>query len=165
LQALANNATFPDGRKEATNLTTHDREIHAHEAVELLHSRGLRVTPQRVWVLVALLASEEHLSAEDVYEYVRRAWPQVDRSTIHRTLGVFRDKGLAAGADLGGGRVGYHAENKARHHHLICRKCGATFEVEDSLVEPLRTALLERYGFKASLRHLAIAGECDRCPQ
>lgn len=146
-------------------MTTQDREMHAHEAVELLHGRGLRVTPQRVWVLVALLASEEHLSAEDVYEYVRRAWPQVDRSTIHRTLGLFRDRGLAAGADLGGGRVGYHAEGKARHHHLICRKCGATFEVEDSLAEPLRTALLERYGFKASLRHLAIAGECDRCRQ
>jgi Fur family ferric uptake transcriptional regulator len=140
-----------------------ERDVHAQEAAELLRDRGLRVTPQRAWVLAALLASEDHLSAEDVYDYVRGAWPQVDRSTIHRTLGLFCDRGLGAGTDLGGGRTGYHAEDKARHHHLICRKCGATFQVEDSLVEPLRQVLVERHGFKASLRHLAIVGECVRC--
>jgi Fe2+ or Zn2+ uptake regulation protein len=151
--------------EETASMATREKDVYAHEAVELLRDRGLRVTPQRVWVLAALLASEDHLSAEDVHDHMRAAWPQADRSTIHRTLGLFRDRGLAAGADLGDGRVGYHAEGKARHHHLICRRCGAELEVEDSLVEPLREVLLERHGFKASLRHLAILGECVRCRQ
>jgi len=146
-------------------MATREDESYAHEAVELLRNHGLRVTPQRVWVLAALLASKDHLSAEDIYDYIRSALPQVDRSTVHRTLGLFRDRGLAAGTDLGDGRVGYHAGDKARHHHLICRRCGAELEVEDSFVESLRGVLLERYGFRASLRHLAIIGECESCRQ
>jgi Fur family ferric uptake transcriptional regulator len=146
-------------------MTMQEKDVHAREAVELLRDRGLRVTPQRVWVLAALLGSDDHLSAEDIYDYIRGAVPQVDRSTIHRTLGLFRDRGLAAGTDLGDGRVGYHAGEKSRHHHLICRRCGAELEVEDSLVEPLREVLLERYGFRAGLRHLAIIGECAKCRQ
>jgi Fur family ferric uptake transcriptional regulator len=116
-------------------------------------------------VLAALLASDDHLSAEDIHDYIRGAVFQVDRSTIHRTLGLFCDRGLAAGTDLGDGRVGYHAGEKSRHHHLICRRCGAELEVEDSCVDSLREVLLERYGFRAALRHLAILGECAKCRQ
>jgi Fur family ferric uptake transcriptional regulator len=165
LQIASPDATIRSNWKEAAGVAREERDVRAREALELLRDRGLRVTPQRVWVLVALLASEDHLSAEDVYDYVRAAWPQVDRSTIHRTLGLFCHKGLAAGSDLGDGRTEYHAENNSRHHHLICRKCGATFEEEDSLVEPLREMLVEKCGFRVSLRHLAIIGECAKCRQ
>jgi Fur family transcriptional regulator, ferric uptake regulator len=50
-----------------------------------------------------------------------------------------------------------------RHHHLICRACGDSIDVDDTLVAPLRAALRDRYGFVAGIDHLAIFGMCDFC--
>lgn len=142
-----------------------DKRAHVDEAAELLRSRGYRLTPQRVWVLAALLDSEEHVTAEEVLQYVRGAYVQMNPSTVYRTLELLRDGGLATETDLGDGRVRYHPRDRARHHHLVCGKCGATIEVEDSLLQPLRETLLKEHRFRASLNHLAIQGECERCRQ
>jgi len=142
-----------------------NKGVHLDEAADLLRSRGYRLTPQRVWVLAALLDSEEHVTAEEVLQYVRGAYVQMNPSTVYRTLELLRDGGLATETDLGDGRVRYHPRERAGHHHLLCRKCGATIEVEDSLLQPLREALLKDHGFRAGLDHLAIQGECERCRQ
>ncbi len=142
-----------------------DKRAHVDEAAELLRSRGYRLTPQRVWVLAALLDSDEHVTAEEVLQYVRGAYVQMNPSTVYRTLELLRDGGLATETDLGDGLARYHPRDKARHHHLVCGKCGATIEVEDSLLQPLRDVLLKEYRFTASLNHLAIQGECESCRQ
>jgi Fur family ferric uptake transcriptional regulator len=142
-----------------------DGRAHVDEAAALLRSRGYRVTPQRVWVLAALLHNDEHVTAEEVLQYVRRAYAQMNSSTVYRTLEILRHGGLASGTDLGDGRVRYHLGDKARHHHLVCGRCGATIEVKDFVLQPLRETFLKEYRFRASLNHLAIPGFCERCRQ
>jgi Fur family ferric uptake transcriptional regulator len=137
---------------------------HTKEAAIIkLRQRGYRVTPQRRMVLDALAESGEHISAEDIYTQVRAMHPRVNISTVYRTLELLKEMGLVTQTDLGEGRVRYHFGDKSRHHHLLCRRCGATAELKESLLAPLKEVLLREYGFKADLRHLAIFGYCAQC--
>ena len=74
-----------------------------------------------------------------------------------------KELNLVAEADLGEGRVRYHITEKGHHHHLVCRSCGKIMDPEESVLHPLEDTLLQRYGFNADLRHLAISGECEGC--
>lgn len=128
---------------------------------ERLRAAGQRVTCQRLVILEALEPGA-HLSADDIFARVEPLLPAVNRSTVYRTLELFRDIGLVSETDLGGGVRQFELLD-ARHHHLICRACGDLIEIDDDLVAPLRAALRDRYGFVAGIDHLAIFGICDFC--
>jgi len=126
-----------------------------------LRGVGQRVTPQRLRILGAF-RGDEHLSADEVFARVESVMPAVNRSTVYRTLELFRDLGLITETDLGGGVRQFELLDK-RHHHLICRDCGTMLDVDDALVAPLRELLHSRYGFTATIDHLALFGRCAAC--
>src|SRR3954454_23070775 len=98
-----------------------------------LRAIGQRVTPQRLLILGAFTKPGEHLTAEEVYDRVGPLSPAVNRSTVYRTLELFRDLGLITETDLGSGVRHFQAIDGDRHHHLICRHCGHMLEFEDDL--------------------------------
>jgi Fur family ferric uptake transcriptional regulator len=59
--------------------------------------------------------------------------------------------------------VQYELTQEGRHHHLVCRQCGATSPLDDEMIEPLRARLLEKHGFQADMEHFAIFGVCRKC--
>ncbi|MDQ3895554.1 MAG: transcriptional repressor [Actinomycetota bacterium] len=128
-----------------------------------LRAAGQRVTPQRLMILGAFAQPGEHLTAEEVYDRVGPLAPAVNRSTVYRTLELFRDLGLISETDLGGGVRHFELLDDGRHHHLICRECGEMLVLDDDLVQPLREGIRERYGFSATVDHLALFGLCDYC--
>lgn len=128
---------------------------------ERLRRVGQRVTPQRLVILGALHPGE-HLSAEDVFARVEPQLPGVNRSTVYRTLELFRDLGLVSMTDLGGGARQFELFDE-RHHHLICHRCAGQIELEDDLVDPLRESIRARYGFAPAIDHLALFGFCAAC--
>ncbi len=132
------------------------------EWAERLRRIGQRATPQRLTILAALRPGE-HASAEDVLGRVAPALPAVNRSTVYRTLELLRDLGLVSETDLGKGVRQFEPIEPERHHHLVCRGCGAVQKLHDPLVAPLRTAILEHHGFDAGIEHLAIFGRCRAC--
>lgn len=127
-----------------------------------LRRTGHRVTTQRLVILGALQA-DEHVSAEEVLSRVERQLPAVNRSTVYRTLELFRDLGLVSETDLGGGVRQFELIEETRHHHLICHGCGAITEFDDALVAPLRQALRDTHQFDATVDHLAVFGWCAAC--
>ncbi len=131
--------------------------------IEDLRQRGYRLTPQREMILLAIHQSEGHASAEEIYEKVQTLNPCVDISTVYRTLELLKDLHLVSETDLGGGCLRYELISKGRHHHVVCRKCGKMMCVDHSLLVPLEATLLEEYGFKADIEHLAIFGLCKEC--
>ncbi len=121
------------------------------------------MTPQRMMILAAIENSDDHISAEEIYSQVVAKYPNVNISTVYRTLELLKRLGLVTETDLGGGRVRYHPAEKGHHHHLVCRQCGATIDLDGSLLAPLKAALLREHQFIADLRHLAILGRCVNC--
>lgn len=130
---------------------------------ETLRERGYRLTPQRLLVLEAIEASDDHISAEEIHSQAHARYPYMNISTVYRTLDLLKEQGLVAESDLGGGRFLYHPLGKAYHHHLVCRKCGKVQDIKVSALNDLRREIKDRYGFNAVFDHIAIFGTCKSC--
>jgi Fur family ferric uptake transcriptional regulator len=130
---------------------------------KVLREKGYRLTPQRVLVIEALHNANNHISAEEIFEQLHARYPYSNISTVYRTLELMKRLNLVTETDFGEGRVRYHVAEKGHHHHLVCRTCGKTIDLNESMLNPLKGTLLRDYGFEADLRHLAIPGECGDC--
>ncbi len=133
------------------------------DIISKLSELGYRLTPQRVMILSAIENSADHISAEEIYAQIVTKYPQVNISTVYRTLELLEQLGLVTETNLGGGRVRYHSAEKGHHHHLVCQECGAIIDLDESVLFSLRDTLLREYKFIADLRHLAIFGRCVNC--
>jgi Fur family transcriptional regulator, ferric uptake regulator len=141
------------------------KSVSTTEAAAALRAAGQRVTPQRMMILAAFTHPGVHLTADEVYSRVEMLVPALNRSTVYRTLELFRDIGLVSETDLGGGVRHFELLGSARHHHLICQECGHMLDMDDALVEPLREAVQAQYGFTPSIDHLAVFGLCSYCTE
>ena len=128
-----------------------------------LDKLGYRMTPQRQMILSAIQDSDTHISAEEIYAQVAKQYPQVNISTVYRTLELLKHLGLVTETDLGDGMVRYHCAEKGHHHHLVCTNCGAVIDLDEAVVSPLEEILIKKYQFKPDLKHLAIFGRCENC--
>jgi len=128
-----------------------------------LSELGYRLTPQRRMILSAIENSDDHISAEEVYAQVVAKYPNVNISTVYRTLELLKRLGLVTETDLGEGKVRYHPADKGHHHHLVCKECGAIIDLDESVMAPVKDTLLREYKFIADLEHLAIFGRCVNC--
>lgn len=130
---------------------------------KVLQAKGYRVTPQRIMVVDALHSAKRHISAEQIFERLRKKYPYANISTVYRTLDLLKELGLAAEISIGDGIVRYHASENSRHHHLVCTKCGKMFDLPEAELVPLEKSLGKNHAFKADIHHLAIFGLCSGC--
>jgi len=137
--------------------------LSQNELISKLSEQGYRLTPQRLMILSAIESTDDHISAEEIYVQVVAKYPNVNISTVYRTLELLKRLGLVTETDLGGGRVRYHPVDKGYHHHLDCQECGAIIDLDESVLASLKNTLLQEYKFVADLRHLAIFGRCVNC--
>jgi Fe2+ or Zn2+ uptake regulation protein len=127
-----------------------------------LRSRGFRLTPQRIAILNILEHADCHLSAIQIYECARQSHPGITEATIYRTLSFLVEQGLALAAHLGGGQLVY--ENALRqHHHLICRSCSCSCEIDHELLDELYHQFQEKTGYQVDATHLTFFGLCPAC--
>jgi Fur family ferric uptake transcriptional regulator len=137
----------------------------SHNLTEELTRQGYRMTPQRMMIVDAIEHTENHISAEDIFRQVVAKYPNVNVSTVYRTLELLEKLGLVTKTEMGVGRIVYHPLEKGHHHHLICRECGNVVDLDESALTPLKESLQQNYQFTADLRHLGIMGLCAECKQ
>jgi Fur family peroxide stress response transcriptional regulator len=132
------------------------------EFVARCRKRGIAVTPQRLAVIRALLASENHPSTDEICATVRRRHPHVSLATVHRILDQFCEVGEARKVTLLHDFARYDG-NVEPHHHILCVRCRRVYDIEIPEVDKLlegRTSL----GQFALLRcSLEIDALCRRC--
>ena len=134
------------------------------ETAAALRRAGHRITPQRMSILAAVRHSDRHISAGSIFDQVRRLHPYVDISTVYRTLGVLKELRLVSETDMGTGDTAYEwVRQQGRHHHLICRQCGAVASLDHHYLEDLGAEIMAESGFKPDIDHFAIFGLCAAC--
>lgn len=131
--------------------------------LEILKQRGIRVTPQRAIILNAVEQMHGHMTAEQIYDQVRRVNSYINLATVYRTLELLRQLDLVTEADMGAGAMHYALHTHATHHHAVCRTCGRSIEFPHDLLTPLIDALRNHYQFHADADHTVIFGWCDGC--
>ena len=130
--------------------------------VERCHERGVSVTPQRLEVIRALLTSENHPRAEDIYVAVRKRQPHISLATVHRILEQFCAVGEARKVTLLHDSARYDG-HVGPHHHVVCVRCRRIRDIEMPEVDKLldgRTSLGE---FSLLGCSLEIDALCKRC--
>ena len=132
-------------------------------SVQTLRDSGHRLTPQRVLILSSLRHADGHVTASEILDEVRESYPYIDASTVYRTLSVLKKLRLVSETDLGAGETIYEWLHQDRHHHLICRGCDRLTRLGHEYMVNLGTELLDDYGFKADVDHIAIFGLCSDC--
>ncbi len=135
---------------------------------EKLRAKESKLTTRRELILKVLLENNgKHLSAEEVYNLVKREAPDVGLATVYRTLELFQEFDLIQTIDFGDGRKRYEFGTESggnhHHHHLICIKCGSIIEVNEDLLEELENRVSIKHNFTVTDHQLKIFGVCDQC--
>jgi Fe2+ or Zn2+ uptake regulation protein len=132
---------------------------------ELLRKRGYRLTPQRHMILSVIQEANEHLSVEQIAERVQERNPYVSLSTVYRTLELLLKLGLIHENHLPGTSPHYEAAEGQAHHHLVCRRCGMTIHLDETLLGDLHERLQQEYHFHDLTLNLMAIGYCVPCQQ
>ncbi|SDS11583.1 Fur family transcriptional regulator [Agrococcus carbonis] len=121
-----------------------------------------RTTRQREAVREALAASEEFVSAQALHQTLLADGAKVGLATVYRALAALAEDG-EADALQSGGEVLYRACTPTHHHHLICRRCGRTVELEAAAVERWARQVAAEHGFVEPDHVVDIFGLCAEC--
>jgi len=133
---------------------------------DFIAGRGLKSTRQRDIVLDVFLASDSHLSTEELYLKVRSKNPSIGYATVYRALKLFAECGIAREIHFGDGQSRYEHVVAGEHHdHMICTRCGAIQEFENESIELLQNAVAAQYGFHVETHKLEMYGICHACRQ
>ncbi len=134
---------------------------------EQLKEKGYKLTVQRQAVLDVISRHEgEHLSPEEIYENVKKDYPDIGLATVYRTLILLNKLGLIYKIDFDDGRSRYELNRERedhRHHHIICTECGSVEEVEEDLLESLENQILKNKGFIVKNHRVKFYGLCKNC--
>jgi Fur family transcriptional regulator, ferric uptake regulator len=126
--------------------------------------KGLKSTRQRDIILEAFLASDRHLSIEELCQQVRQEHPNIGYATVYRTLKLFAESGIAREIQFGDGQTRYeHADEGEHHDHLICTRCGAITEFHNDVVEAIQDEIAASHGFVIKYHKMELYGHCPRC--
>ncbi len=125
-------------------------------------STPLRATRQRTAVSALLGDLEEFRSAQQIHQLLRSQGDTVGLSTVYRTL-----QGMADAGELDVIKTDdeslYRKCSSRHHHHLVCRECGRTEEVEGPTVERWANRVAAEHDFEDISHTLEIFGTCADC--
>jgi len=127
-----------------------------------LHSQGYRLTPQRLTILRILRDSGRHLTPVEVYQLAREAMPGLTEPTVYRSLSFLTAQGLVLAAHVGYGQLVYEIAEHS-HHHLICRSCCKTREIDHAALAPLYQQFQDSTGYQIDSIHVTFFGLCPEC--
>ncbi len=128
----------------------------------LLRQRGYRVTGQRLAVLRAV-SGEPHVTAEAVAETVRAELGSISLQAVYDVLAVLVDVGLIRRIQPAGSPARFEARVSDNHHHVICRSCGRTADVDCAVGSaPCLTAVDDK-GYEIDEAEVIYWGRCPQC--
>jgi Fur family transcriptional regulator, ferric uptake regulator len=125
---------------------------------------GVRTTRQRTAVAELLERVDGFKSAQDLHDLLRAAGASVGLTTVYRHLQSLADAGQVDVLRTSDGEAVYRrCPTDAHHHHLVCRGCGRSVEVEGPEVEAWASRIADQHGFTAVSHTVEVFGTCGQC--
>ena len=132
------------------------------DPADLLRQRGYRVTGQRLAVLRAVSA-QPHLTADAVAETVRAELGAISLQAVYDVLGVLVDVGLIRRIQPAGSPARFESRVSDNHHHVICRACGRTADVDCAVGSAPCLDAVDDKGFAIDEAEVIYWGRCPEC--
>jgi Fur family ferric uptake transcriptional regulator len=123
-----------------------------------------RQTWQRTAVREALSAREGFVSAQELHTALKATGSPIGLATVYRALADLAVDGDADSLQSSDGENLYRAcVSAGHHHHLICRSCGRTVEIEADAIEQWAADVAGRNGFHDPQHVVDVFGLCEAC--
>lgn len=130
-----------------------------------LTEKGLKVTPQRVAILEAIITLNNHPTAENIIDFIKESNPNIAIATVYKVLEILVEKGLIRKVTTDREVMRYDSVLE-KHHHLYCSTC----ELIEDYIDPELDMILNKYfkkksikGFKFETCNLQIRGTFEKC--
>jgi Fur family transcriptional regulator, peroxide stress response regulator len=137
-----------------------DRRLAAF--MEALRETGVKATHQRIEIYREVAGTDEHPTAEMVFQRVRQRIPTVSLDTVYRTLALLERLGLVSRLHAVFESARFDGNVEA-HHHFICRKCGLLNDVSSKELDDLEVPQeVSRMGLVNFIR-VQMWGVCLKC--
>jgi Fur family transcriptional regulator, ferric uptake regulator len=123
-----------------------------------------RATRQRAAVAEVLDGVDDFRSAQDIHALLRSKGAAVGLTTVYRTLAALAEAGEVDAIRTTEGETVYRRCATARHHHhVVCRSCGRTVEVQGPAVERWAERVAGEAGFVDVTHTVEVFGTCGPC--
>ena len=135
-------------------------------STESLGSAGTssaRPTRQRRAIDAVMDTFDDFRSAQEIHALLSKRGEHVGLSTVYRALQALADSGEIDSLRTESGESIYRRCSATHHHHLVCRSCGATVEVEGPAVEKWTRSVAAAHGYSDVSHTLEIFGTCGSC--
>ena len=123
---------------------------------------GLRVTPQRIEIYKELIKTDEHPSAEILYEKVKKTYPNISFDTVNRTLLTLNEIGAAFIVE-GSGDVRRFDGGMEKHQHFKCTKCKRIVDFHHKPFDDIKVPASIGKRFTVLRKSIYLEGICDLC--
>ena len=142
------------------NMIPPDPTLH-----DALRRAGLRVTASRLAVLSAVQGAGQHRDAEAIAEAARKQLGALSTQAVYDNLHVLEEAGLVRRIQPSGHPGRYEARVGDNHHHLVCRRCGLTADVDCAVGAAPCLEPSANLGFAVETAEVIFWGLCPRCRQ
>jgi Fur family ferric uptake transcriptional regulator len=132
------------------------------DSAKLLRQRGVQVTAQRLAVLRAV-TGRPHSTADDIAGEVRSEIGAISRQAVYDSLEILVGKGLVRRIQPAGSPARFENRVGDNHHHLICRTCGKTVDVDCAVGHAPCLTAADSGGYLIDEAEVIYWGTCPAC--
>jgi Fur family ferric uptake transcriptional regulator len=135
------------------------------DALESLDAAGYRRGGARAAVVELLGRQNCCLSAQEIFDRLRKARRPVGIASVYRALELLADLRLVKRVDAGDGIARFEPAptDGGHHHHLVCRDCGKVEAFSDSRLERAIDRVAGGLGYSVDEHEVVLAGVCADC--
>lgn len=121
-----------------------------------------RNTIQKELVLRAVVKMHRHVTAEEVYDYIKREHSTIGKGTVYRNLGILVEENKIRRVKVPGGADCFDFTLK-KHYHMQCVECGNVFDIEMDEITSIDSFIHSKHGMKFLDYDIFFTGICNDC--
>lgn len=121
-----------------------------------------RNTIQKDLVLKTVQELKRHLTADEVYEFIKKEHPTIGRGTVYRNLKILVEEGAIRKVEVPDGSDRFDFTLKD-HYHVKCVKCGDVFDVDMEQLPDLKAKIRDTHGMEFLGYDIFFKGICPAC--
>jgi len=143
-------------------LTERQIKVRLDDFQQAARENGIKVTHQRLSIYRILITIENHPSAEEIYDRLKKKMPTVSLDTVYRTLWMLADLGFINTVSQDRGSIRFDGKTD-NHHHFYCIRCRMLRDFTNKELSMLNIPNeAKQYGKAISLQ-VEVQGICDIC--
>jgi Fur family ferric uptake transcriptional regulator len=128
-----------------TSESRHSRRVRQLEADA--RRSGMRITPHTTTIIQILDESDDHPTAEDIFERARERDPSISSASVYRILNKLEESDLVRRQRLDSDRFRYEIADECRHH-LVDVDTGQVIGITDPEIDALKDRIAARHGYE-----------------